>query len=101
MQVTIDLYQHPQWRKKEYLEGYQLSVVVVFPDFKQDRCKKVVLRAPVTSFNDDLKHFHFEVPMPSTSAPWILFLGVAGAVKGVAKDVPTTKAMAVVKVSGM
>jgi hypothetical protein len=99
MQVAVHLQQHPEWDKKDYLDGYQLSIVVVFPDLKKDRCRKEILRAAVVSFKDELKPFHFEVPMPATTAPWILFLGVAGAQKGKVDDVPTTKGMAVVKVS--
>lgn len=100
MQVTVQLQQHPEWKKQNFLDGYQLSITVVFPDFKKDRFKKETMRAAVVSFKDELKPYHFEVPMPATTAPWILFLGVAGAERGKASDVPTTKGMAVVKVSG-
>ena len=108
MQVAVHLHQHPEWPKKDYLDGYQLSVTVLFPDFKKDRCKKETVRSSIVSLpvprgprrEDVLQPFHFEVPMPATTAPWILFLGVAGAEDGRVYDVPTTKALAVVKVSG-
>ncbi len=99
MQVAVHLQAHPIWEKKDYLDGYQLSVTVVFPDLKKDSFKKETVRAAIVSYEDAIPVFRFEVPMPATTAPWVLFLGAAGAQKGEVNNVPTTKAMAVVKVS--
>ncbi|WP_315816517.1 hypothetical protein [Paraflavitalea speifideaquila] len=40
MQVAIHLDQQPKWDRKNFLDGYQLSVTVLFPDFENGRCKR-------------------------------------------------------------
>jgi hypothetical protein len=99
MQVGVHLYELPKWDKKNFLDGYQLSVIALFPDFVNGRCKKEIVRGTIVSYDDVQRVFQFELAMPATTAPWVLFLEAAGAEKGQVDNVPTTKGMAVVKVS--
>lgn len=99
LDVTVELLQHPKWIKMPYLEGYQLSVVAVYPDFQEDAVSKAMAKTPLILFKDALEPLHFQLPMPSPTAPWILFMGVNGCRKDEYFDLPQHKGMAIVKVS--
>lgn len=99
LDVTVTLLRHPKWVKKPYLDGYQLSVVVVYPDLQEDTVSKATAKTPLILFAAALAPLHFQLPMPSPDAPWILFMGVNACRKDEVYDLPQHKGMAVVKVS--
>lgn len=98
LDVTVTLLQHPKWDRKLYLDGYQLGITAVYPDFDADTVCKATARTPVILFKEELTPLHFQLPMPATDAPWILFMHVAASRKGIVYDLPQHKGMAIVKV---
>ena len=98
LDVTINLFKHPHWEKKFYLNGYQLSVTAVYPDFSQDCASKATAQTPIILFKDAVAPLHFELPMPAPNVPWILFMRVSASGKGHVYDLPQHKGMAIVKV---
>jgi hypothetical protein len=99
LDVTVTLLQHPKWDRMGYLDRYELSVTAVFPDFGEDTVSKATVRTPPILFKDALIPIHFQLPMPSADAPWVLFMGLAGGRKEYIYDLPQHKGLAVVKVS--
>jgi hypothetical protein len=98
MHVTVSLQQHPIWEKKKYLDGYQLSITVVFPDFEQEQFTKETARSPIIGFKDEIKPLKFSIPVPEFPTPYAIFMGVTGCTGKEIWSSAHLKGMAVVKV---
>jgi hypothetical protein len=97
--IHVRLEGHPKVEDQIPREGYQLRVVVIYPDFVKDKVRKEVLLGPVTKYKSPLKALELEVPMPSAKAPYIVLMGVSPVVKGTPLTIQSDTAMKVVAVS--
>lgn len=95
--VTVDLQRHPKWESKN-MRGYDLSVVVLFPNFPKQTVKKEVAGVDV-SLKSAPEQIVFELPMPSANAPYLVLLGVEGYGQGKVGQQPSTRGLKVVKTS--
>lgn len=100
LQVTVSLDTVPRFNKRQtYVDGYQVGVTIVYPDFAEYEYKKASAHGPVTGLKSTLKPLTFTLPMPAANAPWLLFLSITGCDDEAVITMPQVKGMAVVKIS--
>jgi hypothetical protein len=100
LQVIVTLKTIPRFNKRQtYVNGYQVGIAMVFPDFSEYEYKKVTGQGPVMGFKSALQPVEFMVPVPKGNVPWLLFLSVTGCEDGQVIKMPQVKGMAVVKIS--
>ena len=100
LQITVSLKIIPHFNKRQtYVNGYQVGIAVVFPDFAEYEYKKATAQGPVTGLKSALQPLEFMVPVPKGDAPWLLFLSITGCDGGEVITMPQVKGMAVVKIS--
>jgi len=75
--VEVRLEAHPKVDDKLPRTGYQLRVIVLYPDFVKDTVRKEVVLGPVTKYDSALKTVKLEVPMPAAKTPYLVLLGVS------------------------
>lgn len=101
LKVTVTLQEHPHWKNDAHILGYELGLVALYPDFKGGTCRKEVAVAPIVSLQSDLVPVAFTLPMPSTQAPYVLLLRIAGSIdRGETCKIPNLNGLAVVAVGG-
>lgn len=96
--IHVRLEGHPKVDDQIPREGYQLRLVVIYPDFVKDKVRKEVLLGPVIKYKSPLKALELEVPMPSVKAPYIILMGVSPVVRGKPLTIQSDAAMKVVAV---
>jgi hypothetical protein len=100
LQVTVSLKAAPKFNKRQtYVDGYQVGIAMVFPDFTEYEYTKATAQGPVTGLKSASKPLTFTVPVPKAGAPWLLFLSVTGCEGAEVISMPQVKGMAVVKIS--
>ena len=100
LDIHVRLEGHPKVDDQIPREGYQLRLVVIYPDFVKDKVRKEVVLGPVTKYKSPLKVMELEVPMPSAKTPYIVLMGVSPVVKGKPLTIQSDAAMKVVAVGG-
>lgn len=83
--ISVRLQGHPKVEDKAPRVGYQLRLVVIYPDFVNNTVRKEVVTGPLTKYKSALKAVELEVPMPSAKTPFLVFMGVEPIVQGVEK----------------
>ena len=81
LEIIVNLREHPHWKKQNHLEGYELGVIVLYPDFTKQTCRKEVAAAPIVHFTSPLAPVHFDLPMPSAKAHYILLLRISASIR--------------------
>jgi hypothetical protein len=98
LSVAVNLQRHPHWESKN-MRGYDLSVVVLFPNFPKQTVKKEVAGVDV-SLATAPEPLVFDVPMPSANAPYLVLLGIEGYGPGKKGQQPSTRGLKVVGLRG-
>lgn len=99
LQVQVELKEQPSFKHDGFIRGYELAVIALYPDFEAQACGKEVETAPIVPLRSDLQPHHFELPMPSPEAPFVLLLRIAASVdRGETTKQPNLNGLAVVYV---
>ena len=98
LKIGVQLQHHPKAESKAPRVGYQLRLVIVYPDFEKGSFCKDVVMGPMTKYNSVLKTVELEVPMPSAKAPYIILMGVSPVVRGKQFTIQSDTAVKVVAV---
>ncbi len=81
--IAVTMQEHPSWKKKEYINGYQVTITVVYPDFENWSFIKETVYGPVTDLNKDKPEpLQLTVPAPPTTTTYVVFMTVTGCIKG-------------------
>lgn len=99
LQVVVKLKEQPTFKHDTNIPGYELAVLALYPDFAAQACGKEVATAPIVPLRSELQPHHFELPMPSSDAPFVLLLRIAASVDhGETTNQPNLNGLAVVYV---
>jgi hypothetical protein len=99
LQVAVELKEQPTFKHDSCLRGYELAVIALYPDLKEETCGKEVATAPIVPLKSELQPHHFELPMPSSEAPFVLLLRIAASIdRGKTTNQPNLNGLAVVYV---
>jgi hypothetical protein len=96
LKLNIQLRRHPAVPQKPFEAGYQLRMVVLFPDFENNTCRKEVVTGPVTSLKQKLKPVTLLAPSPSAKAAYMVLASVVPIMKGEPTKLQSMAAMKVV-----
>jgi len=81
LNVSISIGKAPRWRSK-HIDGFQLSMHVLYPDLARNRVQKEVVFSevlPTTGFPEEMS---FVIPVPVRALAYAVFLKVTGCIKG-------------------
>lgn len=99
LSIGMRLSNHPTVGDQIPRTGYQLRLVVVYPDFVKGKFRKEVAMSEVTSYTSSLKTQELEVAMPSAKAPFVVLMGICPHVQGMGvRDIQSDAGMKVVYV---
>lgn len=96
--IQVLLQEHPMVNDKLPRDGYQLRLVVIYPDFLKGQVRKEVVLGPLTKYDSALEAVELEVPMPSGKSPYIVLMGVCPIIRGAEMKVMSDSGMKVVAV---
>lgn len=98
MKVDLQLKYEPSWKKVKYVDGYQVSIIVLFVDMKKLEMDGSMGYGPVTTKGTELKPMHFEFEVPAMAKEYLLLLKVEGAENGKVVKQEHVRGMRVVEV---
>lgn len=96
--ISCVLSDRPRFLKKQYLDGYQLTVRVMWLNFETGFAQTDVHAGPVTGLDDAVRVLAFSVGVPNGAKAYVVLLQLDGCVDGVAEGRSVGRAMMVAAV---
>ncbi|OQP65810.1 hypothetical protein A3860_14525 [Niastella vici] len=81
LHISVCIDKAPRWRTK-HLNGFLLSVHVIYPDLALNRIEKEVLKSDVLSIIGYPKDVSFVIPVPAYASAYAVFLRITGCING-------------------
>lgn len=97
LRITLTYEAPPLFKKARYIDGYQLSVIVIYPDMKAGIASTAMAMSPVTELKSKIRELHFELPLPPGVDEYVLCLKLEGMEKDRVPGSMPTKGMMFVK----
>lgn len=97
LQVTLFYDSPPVFKKSKHIDGYQLSVIAIYPDLKKGIAATAVATAPVVGLKSMLKEQQFSLQLPPEVEEYLLCVKLEGMEKGLDPGGIATKGMRFVK----
>ena len=92
MTITMELSRAPIYRAK-YIQAFQVSFHVIYPDFSHNRLKKEAAYSNVFSKDDFPEELRFNIPVPSHATAYAVFLKITECVNNEPQNWPHTTGM--------
>jgi hypothetical protein len=98
LQVAVKMDHHAHWKRKpKFIDGYQLSLVVLFPDFAGNRLHSETVCGAITKFDAPLPGLYsLQVPVVAWATEYVVFMKLTACAGVTLVKGPTTKGMRVV-----
>ena len=96
LNVTVSYNTHPRFERSSFIDGYMLSVIIIFPYVKGRTAKIVAVHSKVIALTGEVPPLQVKLDIPPRAKTYILCVKLDGCMKGKVNDTPSTKGLRVV-----
>lgn len=95
LKVRIEYNRHPTFRKASYIDGYQLTVVGIFPDLKKKSARTAEAQSEIRPLKGKVDAFDAQLTIPPKAKSFLVCVKMEGYMKGKVPASGVTKGMRV------
>lgn len=99
LQVTLFYDAPPQFKRSKHIDGYQLSVIALYPDIKTGIATTAMATSPLMELKSKVKELQFQLPLPPGAEVYLLCVKLEGMEQGRNPGGMATKGMRFVRQS--
>jgi hypothetical protein len=93
LNVNLTYGQHPTFKKSRYIDGYQLTLIGVFPDLENRTASTVAVQTPIMGLGGQAPPLSMELAIPPGAETFLVCLKIEGCMKGKVNRTAATKGM--------
>ncbi|HEY3402156.1 MAG TPA: hypothetical protein VGK59_02150 [Ohtaekwangia sp.] len=82
MNVYLGYGHHPKPKGMNYLEGYRVGVIGIFPDLEKKHAETMVVYSPVMDMKSEYAPFSLVLPVPVDATSYLICVKVEGTERG-------------------
>ena len=96
LHVNVNFVKHPNFRKVKDVDGYQLTVIVIFPDLKKKSAKTDASVSQIFQLADEVIPFQTKLTIPPKARTFVVCLGIQSCSRGKVNLFRTTSGLTVI-----
>jgi hypothetical protein len=96
LHVDINYVNHPNFRKVKDVDGYQLTVIVIFPNLKKNNAETDASTSKIFPLSDKVVPFQTKLTIPEKARTFVVCVGIESCVRGKVNHFRATSGLTVI-----